>query len=85
MYWTILNCWIYNKKLPTIPPLHVGGKLVSDFCEKANIFNNFFSLLYASLSNSSRHSANADVKKQNHFIIDFFLPLQKFKTAEIKP
>ena len=40
-YWTILNRLLCNKKLPTIPPLPVDGKLVSDFCKKANIFNNF--------------------------------------------
>ena len=41
-YWTILNRLLYNKKLPTIPPLVVDGKMVSDFCKRANIFNNFF-------------------------------------------
>ena len=47
-YWTILNRLLYNKKLPTIPPLLVDGKLVSDFCKKANIVNNFL-FLYAHL------------------------------------
>ena len=32
-YWTILNCLLYNKKLPTIPPLLVGN-LVSDCGKK---------------------------------------------------
>ena len=41
-YWTILNRLLYNKKLQTLPPLLVAGKMVSDFCKKANIFNNFF-------------------------------------------
>ena len=41
-YWTILNRLLYNKKVPTIPSLLVDGKLVSDFCKKANVFNNFF-------------------------------------------
>ena len=36
-YWTILNCLLYNKKFPTILPLLVDGKLVSDFCKKGNI------------------------------------------------
>ena len=31
-YWTTLNCLLYNKKLPVIPPLFVDCKLVSDFC-----------------------------------------------------
>ena len=41
-YWDILNCLLYNKKIPAIPPLLADGKFVSDFCEKANLFNNFF-------------------------------------------
>ena len=41
MCWTILNRLLYKKILPTILPLLVDGKSVSDFCEKANIFNNF--------------------------------------------
>ena len=47
-YWTILNRLLYNKKLPTIPPLLADSQLVSDFCKKANIFNNF-STLYSHL------------------------------------
>ena len=42
-YWTILNCLLYNKKLPTMPLL-VDDKMVSNFFKKANIFNNFFCL-----------------------------------------
>ena len=42
-YWTILSRLLYNKKILTIPPLLADGKLVSDFCKKANIFNNSFS------------------------------------------
>ena len=52
-YWTILNRLLYNKKLPTIPPLLADGKLVSDFCKKANIFNNFFASICTSIDNKS--------------------------------
>ena len=52
-YWTILNCLLYNKKIPTIPPLLVDGKLVSDFCKKANIFNNFFASICTPIDNTS--------------------------------
>ena len=31
-YWTILNRFLYNKELPTIPALLVDGNLVSGFC-----------------------------------------------------
>ena len=51
--WTILNRLLYNKKLPTIPPLLVDGKLVTDFCKKANIFNNFFASICTPIDNTS--------------------------------
>ena len=37
-YWNILNRLLYNKKLPSIPPLLVDGKLVSDICKKRKHF-----------------------------------------------
>ena len=46
MYWAIL-------KLPAISPLFVNGKFVSDFCEKANLFNNFFASICTPVKNSS--------------------------------
>ena len=52
-YWTTLNCLLYNKKLPVIPPLFVDCKLVSDFCKKANFFNNFFVSIYTPIDNAS--------------------------------
>ena len=52
-YWTILNRLLYNKKLPTIPPLLVDCKLVSDFCKKANILNNFFASICRPIENAS--------------------------------
>ena len=51
--WTILNHLLYNKTLPTIPPLLVDGKLVSDFCRKANVFNNFFASICTPIDNTS--------------------------------
>ena len=45
-YWAILSRLLYMKKIPAIPPLFVNGKFVSDFCEKANIFNNLFVSMY---------------------------------------
>ena len=52
-YWTILNRLLYNKKVPTIPSLLVDGKLVSDFCKKANVFNNFFASICIPIDNTS--------------------------------
>ena len=43
-YCALLNRLLFNKKIPTIPPLLVDGKFVPDFYEKTNIFNNFFGI-----------------------------------------
>ena len=44
---------LYNKKLVTTPPLLVDDKMVSDFCKKANIFNNFFVFICTPIDNTS--------------------------------
>ena len=41
-YWSILKTFLNNRKIPCIPPLLHKDKFVTDFKEKANIFNNFF-------------------------------------------
>ena len=41
-YWSILNSFLGNKKMPTIPPLFDNGEIVTDYLSKAEIFNNYF-------------------------------------------
>ena len=41
-YWSILNRFLYNKKIPAVPLLLVNGKFVSEFSTKANLFNDLF-------------------------------------------
>ena len=41
-YWSIFNWFLNNKKIPRIPPIFHNGKVISDFKEKANLFNSFF-------------------------------------------
>ena len=41
-YWSILKCFYNNSKIPLISPLKVDNKIVSDFTEKANLFNDIF-------------------------------------------
>ena len=53
-YWSILNRLLFNKKIPAISPLLVDGNFISDFCEKANIFNNFFASICKPIKNNSR-------------------------------
>ena len=41
-YWKIINRFVNNKKTPIIPPLLVNNKIISNFSEKANLFNKYF-------------------------------------------
>ena len=41
-YWKILNGFLNNIKIPSIPPLLVNEEIVSNFLEKAELFNKFF-------------------------------------------
>ena len=52
-YWSILKTFFNGRKIPVIPPLPIDGKLVSDFKEKANRFNEFFSGQCTPLDNAS--------------------------------
>ena len=53
-YWSILNRFLYNKKIPAIPSLLADGNFISDFCEKGNLFNNFFASICAPMKNNCR-------------------------------
>ena len=41
-YWSILKTFVNGSKIPLIPALLVNNKFVTDFLEKANLFNDFF-------------------------------------------
>ena len=52
-YWSILNRFLYIKKIPAISPLLINGEFVSDFCTKANLFNYFFASICTLINNGS--------------------------------
>ena len=52
-YGTILNCLIYDKKIPAIPPQFGDRNFISDFCAKANIFNSYFASTCTPIKNAS--------------------------------
>ena len=52
-YWVILKTFVNGSKIPLIPPLLVDNKLVTDFVDKANLFNNFFAKQRTPISNNS--------------------------------
>ena len=53
-YWSIINTFLNNEKIPIIPPILVNSELVSDFKQKANIFNNHFASLCTPIKNGSK-------------------------------
>ena len=57
-YWKILKALVNCTKIPLIPPLLVGNQLVSDFLEKANLFNDYFSKQCTTINNNSAIPAN---------------------------
>ena len=40
-YWSLLNRFLNNKKIPLIPPLFHENKFVTDFKEKAELLKHF--------------------------------------------
>ena len=52
-YWSIINRFLHNKKITIIPPVSFEGKLISDFEEKAELFNNHFASLCSLVKNAS--------------------------------
>ena len=52
-YWTILKSIFSNKKIPKIPPLFVNNNVISDFKEKASLFNFHFAKQCSKLINNS--------------------------------
>ena len=53
-YWSLLNRFLNNKKIPLIPPLFHENKFVTDYKEKAELFNAFFAKQCSLINNSSK-------------------------------
>ena len=60
--------------IPLIPPLLVGNQLVSDFSEKTNLFNDYFSKQCTTIDNNSAIPANTS-----------FVTEERLSTFEICP
>ena len=73
-YWKILKTFVNGTKIPLIPPLLVGNQLVSDFLEKANLFNDYFSKQCTTIDNNSAIPANTS-----------FVTEERLSTFEICP
>ena len=56
IHWSIIHKLLSNRKIPIIAPILINGELVSDFKQKANIFNNHFVSLCTPIKNGSKLS-----------------------------
>ena len=73
-YWKILKTFVNGTKIPLIPPMLVGNRLVYDFLEKANLFNDYFSKQCTAIDNNSAIPANTS-----------FVTEERLSTFEICP
>ena len=64
-YWSILKTVLNNKKIPCIPPIYHNNNYITDFKEKAQIFNNFFAKQCALVENSSKLPIDSSKKTNN--------------------
>ena len=76
-YWSNLKSFYKGNKVPLIPPLLVNNKIVSDFTEKVNPFNFFFSSQCTPISNNSL------LPSSKYFITDKRLTRFKFNNDDI--
>ena len=64
-YWSILKAVLNNKKIPCTPPIYPNNNYITDFKEKAQIFNNFFAKQCALVENSSKLPIDSSKKTNN--------------------
>ena len=57
-YWSLSKIFLNNKKIPLIPPLFHENRFITDFKEKAELFNSFFSNQCSLLKNCSKLPTN---------------------------
>ena len=71
-YWSILKTFLNNKKIPVIPPIFHDNKFITDFKQKAEIFNSHFSKPCAPLINNSKIPSECPRKSnESLFFITF--------------
>ena len=64
-YWSILETFLNNKKIPSIPPIYHNNNYITDFKEKAQIFNDFFAKQYTLVQNSRKVLSNSFKRTNN--------------------
>ena len=57
-YWSLINTVLNKAKIPIIPPLLENGLFVTDFTEKAQLFNDYFILQCRTIDTESEIPTN---------------------------
>ena len=65
-YWLIFKTFLNNKKIPCIPPIY-HNNYITDFQEKAEIFNSFFAKQCTIAENTSQILTDS-LKRTNNFL-----------------
>ena len=52
-YWSLINTVLNKAKIPTIPPILENGLFITDFTEKAQLFNDYFILQCTTIDTDS--------------------------------
>ena len=76
-YWTLLKTLMNGKKTPIIPPILIDDTFVSDFREKAELFNNYFADQCCPIENGSQIPETVEV------ITDKFIHNVEFTSKDI--
>ena len=74
-YWTLINTVLNKVKIPTIPPLLENGLFVTDFAEKAQIFNDYFILQCTTINTGSEIPQDTPITTTR--ISDLFISEEK--------
>ena len=64
-YWSILKAFLSNIKIPCIPPIYHYNNCITDFKERAQIFNNFLAKQCTLVENISKRRTNSFKKTNN--------------------
>ena len=71
-YWSILKTVLNNKKIPCIPPIYHNNNYITDFKEKAQIFNNFFAKQCTLVENTSKLLIDSPKRTNNLLLTIWF-------------
>ena len=74
-YWSLINTVLNKAKIPIIPPLLENGLFITDFTEKAQLFNDYFILQCTTIDTGSE--IPHDTERGSTLISDFAISEEK--------